>query len=83
MLECGKNFKGTMSETCKKCNVVDDEDHRLNHCLCYPDVNHCKNVLKVNFHDIYSKNPVVVRNIAHEIAKVWNLSNSHGVMNEN
>ena len=27
MLECGKNFKGTMGEICKDCHVLDDESH--------------------------------------------------------
>ena len=27
MLECGKNFKGTMRETCDVCKVNDDENH--------------------------------------------------------
>ena len=29
MLQCGKNFKGTMNEIC---SVIDDEEHRLNTC---------------------------------------------------
>ena len=32
MLECGKNFKGTKSESYSKCGTTDDEEHRLNNC---------------------------------------------------
>ena len=35
MLECGNNFKGTMSEICHKCNALDYEDHRLNECRVF------------------------------------------------
>ena len=27
MLECGKNFKGTMNEICLNCNTRDTEEH--------------------------------------------------------
>ena len=30
MLECGTNFKGTLPETCRYCNVTDNENHRMN-----------------------------------------------------
>ena len=29
MLECGRNFKGTIPEICPDCNETDDEQHRL------------------------------------------------------
>ena len=40
MLQCGKNFKGTMQEMCNECQKIDDEDHRLNHCPKYQENNH-------------------------------------------
>ena len=52
MLECGKNFKGTQSETCNVCNVKDDEDHRLNHCTKYRNINLCDDTEKVDFREI-------------------------------
>ena len=27
MLECGRNYKGTIQQICKTCNVIDDEEH--------------------------------------------------------
>ena len=30
MLECGKNYKGTLPLTCTICNSINDEEHRLN-----------------------------------------------------
>ena len=32
MLECGTNFKGTMSQTCHTYKNTDNEHHRLNEC---------------------------------------------------
>ena len=40
MLECGKNFRGTLNEKCfKTCNQVDTQEHRLNECMKYLDNN--------------------------------------------
>ena len=34
MLECKKNYRyGSKRETCDVCDTVDDEDHRMNHCI--------------------------------------------------
>ena len=35
MLDCGVNYKGTKSELCSQCNIIDNEDHRLNNCIKY------------------------------------------------
>ena len=32
MLDCGMNFKGTMSATCNQCSLPDNEQHRMNVC---------------------------------------------------
>ena len=32
LLECGRNYKGTINEICDQCCTKDDENHRLNHC---------------------------------------------------
>ena len=70
MLECGKNFKGSLKETCTQCNEIDDEDHRLNHCRKYQDINLYNSACKVNFNDVFSSNEQTVRNIIAHIEKV-------------
>ena len=30
MLECGIDYKGTMTQICRLCELTDDENHRLN-----------------------------------------------------
>ena len=54
MLECGNNLKETMPEMCKTCNVLDDEDHRLNECRVYNDMNLVNKSTKANFGDVFS-----------------------------
>ena len=39
MLECGRNYKGNKPEICTQCHVLDDENHRLNECIKFRDVN--------------------------------------------
>ena len=39
MLECGKNLGGTIGGTCSECNVYDDENHRLNYCKRWKEIN--------------------------------------------
>ena len=51
MLECGTNYKGTMSETCRTCGVIDNENHRLNDCSVYNDTNLASHLQCIDFHD--------------------------------
>ena len=32
MLQCGRNFSAKTGKNCHTCNVIDDEEHRLNIC---------------------------------------------------
>ena len=82
MLECGKNFKGTMRETCNTCNVIDDEHHRLNHCINYQNVNLFHSQDKANFSDVFSSDMNTVKSIIKHIKQVWNVTTAHGSMNK-
>ena len=77
MLQCGKNFKGTMRELCEHCNCIDDENHRLNECKKFVTT---EGYPTVNFDDIYSNDITVIRNVINAIEKIWNTSNSHGTV---
>ena len=81
MLDCGKNFKGTQQEICTHCNAEDNEDHRLNHCTKYRDINHCDDATEIDFQMIHSRNNDVLKKTITEILKVWNLRNANGTMN--
>ena len=81
MLECGQNFKGSMKEICNICKVIDDENHRLNHCKNFKEVNFYDYIDKVEFEYINSDDITVLREIIPKIEKVWNTRTAHGTMN--
>ena len=81
MLQCGKNYKGTMSIDCPSCNVEDDEDHRLNTCPKWGGKNLANMDSKVDFQDVYSSDIRILRNIIPHIESLWNVKNAHGTMN--
>ena len=78
MLECGKNMKGTISEICKDCQILDDESHRLNNCKKWAVRD--SNRGNLNFQDVYDDNIDVVNNIVDEIEKVWETKFANGRM---
>ena len=80
MLECGTNYKGTLLETCPACNVIDDEQHRLNYCTRFERTNFCNSANRVDFNDIFSTDFAVVKNALNHIEKVWNMKTGHGSM---
>ena len=71
-----------MKEFCENCNVLDDEDHRLNDCKKYSNTNFSETDEKVDFGMIYSSNLDEIRMIIQKISQVWNTKNAHGSMNE-
>ena len=81
MLECGINYKGNRPDRCVSCDVIDDENHRLNDCTLYRDINRCDSDVKFDFNDVYSEDLSVLRHIFDEITNVWNLRNANGTMN--
>ena len=81
MLDCGKNFKGSYGELCRECQTVDNENHRLNHCIKFRDINHYDSITNIDFELIFSNDVGVLRGILPEILKTWNLHNANGTMN--
>ena len=80
MLECGKNFKGSLRETCTHCNELDDENHRLNYCEKFQDINLYNSTCKVNFDDVFSSDEQIIKSVITHIEKVWNVKTAHGCM---
>ena len=81
MLECGRNMKGTINETCSICKVSDDEEHRLNYCVKFRESNFYNDAVKTPFRMVYSKDKTVLLNIFEKIAQVWNVNQGYGSMN--
>ena len=80
MLECGRNFKGTIKETCITCNVIDDEDHRLNSCTRWKETNNHLGNKKVDFQNVFSEDVDILNKILTDIEKVWETKFSKGRM---
>ena len=80
MLECGKNFKGTLDVNCNTCNCIDDEEHRMNVCTKYSNVNHSLDPEVFSFDNIYSNDVDIIRMIIGRIEKTWNVKTGHGTM---
>ena len=81
MLECGKNFGGTHGGVCSECNTHDDENHRLNHCKKWRELNYSEQDEKIDFELVYSCDVKTLRNTFGKLNKVWNIKNTPGFMN--
>ena len=80
MLQCGQNYKATMTGLCAECKSPDDETHRLNNCVKWQETNNYNSVQKPDFNDIFSESTDVLDNIIKEIEKVWNMKFTNGRM---
>ena len=80
MLECGTNFKGTMSEMCKHCNVKDNENHRLNECIKLSQNNWANSSEKIDFSTIHSNDKDTVTRIIKRIESIWEFRYANGSM---
>ena len=83
MLQCGRNFKGTMNESCSECNVTDDEEHRLNACSKWNDTNNSNTTDPPHFIDVYSEDEETLKVILKNIEKVWEMRYANGKMKTN
>ena len=81
MLDCGKNFKtGYRGENCPSCNVLDDENHRINYCKKYKDTNLFDSALKIDFNSLYSGNEETTKMVVEVVCEIWNLHNGKNKM---
>ena len=78
MLECGRNRGGSTKKICESCNVIDDEEHRLNVCTKW--VNHKDELDKISFEQIISNDLDSLKEILQRIATIWNTKNGRGSM---
>ena len=81
MLQCAVNFScGYGSKMCKKCNVEDNESHRMNSCTEWGDINLLNCSEKIDFDQIYSTNQNESMEIVKLILKMWDLGNNRNCM---
>ena len=82
MLQCGTNFKGTINPSCQTCDVLDNEDHRLNYCPKWNTPDEIETREYVDFNLIHSSDINVIRPIIQEINRLWNTKCANGSMNK-
>ena len=80
MLECGKNFKGTIPEICRECGEMDDESHRLNRCVIWKHLNFSETAKQVDFCDIYNNDVNNLSSVIESIQSVWEIHYGNGSM---
>ena len=74
MLDCANNYRGKYgTKLCRACDMVDDEDHRMNNCVRWKDVNlHGRNY-SIDFGAVYSSDIKTLEQMAGLLKRIWNL----------
>ena len=81
MLNCGNNFANKYGgKTCKDCNAIDNETHRMNDCKTYCAINRLNSMEKIAFDDIYASDVDKNLNVVQTILSVWDLENCRNEM---
>ena len=81
MLDCAKNFRHKYGGTnCTVCNVLDDENHRINECYRYRELNLYHSRWKYEFRTIFSDDKDAVDRTLQVIVSLWNLENGRNEM---
>ena len=81
MLECGKNYRGSLPLTCAECDEGDDENHRMNYCTRWKKLNLHDENEKIDFQDIHSHDQEKIMRVVLRIKDVWNVRTANGTMN--
>ena len=71
MLDCGMNFKGTMSATCNQCSLPDNEQHRMNVCPKWDSLRVAEFDNETEFDDIYKNDIESSRPVLKKIKSMW------------
>ena len=81
MLQCAANFKGQYGDkTCKKCLAEDNENHRINVCPEWSNINLINETEKLDFDQIHSENEEESLKIVKKVIEMWDLGNNKNTM---
>ena len=81
MLDCANNFHvGYRSKNCTACNVLDDENHRINHCFKFRKNNLFYSSVKVDFESINSGDEETTSRVLEVVCDIWELKNGKNTM---
>ena len=67
-------------KNCRECNVIDNENHRINECKVWEHINLYNVNEKLDFDLIYSENTVHCIKIVERILIMWDLGNGRNTM---
>ena len=81
MLKCAKNFKcGLGDANCRDCGEIDDENHRINYCSRFKELNLYSSPIKFDFDGIFSDDDDTVSRTLEVVDHLWNLDNGRNEM---
>ena len=80
MLDCGMNFKGTMSATCNQCSLPDNEQHRMNVCPKWDSLRITEFDNETEFDDIYKNDIESLHPVLKKIKSMWDTKYANGKM---
>ena len=81
MLQYKANFSnGSKDKECSVCHLLDDENHRINDCILFKDINLYHSDSKINFVDIYSESITVALKVIEIVLRMWDLGNGKNAM---
>ena len=73
MLKCAKNFKcGLGGPECRDCGETDDENHRINYCSRFKELNLYSSPIKFDFDGIFSDDDDSVSRTLEVVDHLWN-----------
>ena len=72
--------KGYGRKDCEKCGVVDDENHRINHCETWGSMNLSNSCEKVDYQMLYSEDRGESMVVIDKILSLWDLGNGRNRM---
>ena len=77
---CKKFKNGNGGELCSMCNVTDDENHRINFCSKFQNMNLYNSPIKFDFRSIYSMNHDTIDRAVDFVRSLWDLKNGKNEM---
>ena len=81
MLQCAANFScGYGTKTCRECDAIDDENHRINHCKLWYKNNLSLSDEKIDFTDVYSEDRNKSFKVIERVLMMWDLGNGKNAM---
>ena len=81
MLKCANNYKsGQGGNECRTCEEVDDENHRINHCSRFGELNLYYSPIKFDFDCIFLDDMDSVSRAVEVVDHLWNLENGKNDM---